>query len=91
MSGRVGTALEDLSRVPKNGRSSTVPWQTVELVCSIRKEQPAWSKHKIAVIRERDHDVKRTVFVLESFRFYAADSLIRTTVSAHSVSYWGIH
>ena len=47
--------LEDLSRAPLNRRTPTVPWQTVELICSIRGEQPAWSKHKIAVILARDH------------------------------------
>ena len=49
--------LEDLSRAPKTRRISKVPWQTVDLICSIRKEQPAWSKHKIAVILARDHGV----------------------------------
>jgi transposase InsO family protein len=49
--------LEDLSRAPVNRRTSAVPWQTVELIVSIRKEQPAWSKHKIAVILRRDHGV----------------------------------
>ena len=29
----------------------------MDLVCSIRREQPAWSKHKIAVILARDHGV----------------------------------
>jgi transposase InsO family protein len=29
----------------------------VDLICSIRTEQPAWSKHKIAVILSRDHGV----------------------------------
>src|SRR5450759_2153930 len=36
---------------------STVPWQTVDLICSIRSDQPAWSKHKIAVILARDHGI----------------------------------
>jgi transposase InsO family protein len=49
--------LEDLSRAPLNRRTPTVPWQTVELICSIRGEQPAWSKHKIAVILARDHGI----------------------------------
>ena len=50
--------LEDLSRAPHNRRTPTVPWQTVDLICSIRAQQPAWSKHKIAVILLRDHDIK---------------------------------
>jgi len=49
--------LEDLSRAPHNRRTSTVAWQTVDLICSIRAEQPAWSKHKIAVILARDHGI----------------------------------
>lgn len=49
--------LEDLSRAPKRRRTSTVPWQAVELIVSIRKEHPAWSKHKIAVILSRDHGI----------------------------------
>ena len=49
--------LEDLSRAPHNRRAPTVPWQTVDLICSIRSDQPAWSKHKIAVILARDHGI----------------------------------
>ena len=49
--------LEDLSRAPHNRRTPTVPWQTVDLICSIRAQQPAWSKHKIAVILQRDHGI----------------------------------
>lgn len=49
--------LESLSRAPKTRRVPTVPWQTVDLICSLRAEQPAWSKHKIAVILARDHGV----------------------------------
>ena len=49
--------LEDLSRAPKRRRRSTIPWKTVDLIVAIRKEQPAWSKHKIAVILSRDHDI----------------------------------
>jgi transposase InsO family protein len=49
--------LESLSRAPKRVRSSNLPWQTVDLICAIRAEHPAWSKHKIAVILSRDHGV----------------------------------
>lgn len=49
--------LEELSRAPRKRRFSVIPWETVELVVSVRKEQPAWSKHKIAVILERDHGI----------------------------------
>jgi putative transposase len=47
--------LENLSRAPKRRRVSEIPWQTIELIVAIRKEQPAWSKHKISVILKRDH------------------------------------
>ena len=49
--------LESLSRAPRSSRVSALPWQTVDLNCSIRAGQPAWSKHKIAVILARDHGV----------------------------------
>ena len=49
--------LEDLSRAPKRRRASRIPWQTVELICHLRREHPAWSKHKIAVILGRDYGV----------------------------------
>lgn len=49
--------LEDLSRTPKKKRISRVPWQTVDLIISIRSEYPAWSKHKISVILARDHGI----------------------------------
>ena len=50
--------LEDLSRAPRKKRTSSIPWQTVELIVAIRTEHPAWSKHKIAVILERDHGIR---------------------------------
>jgi len=50
--------LESLSRAPTRRRVSTVCWRTVDLIASIRKEHPAWSKHKIAVILGRDHGVE---------------------------------
>jgi len=50
--------LEDLSRAPRRHRVSKIPWQTVDLIVSIRKEQPAWSKHKISVILARDHGIE---------------------------------
>lgn len=49
--------LENLSRAPRRRRASRVPWQTVELIVAIRKERPAWSKHKISVILARDHEI----------------------------------
>ncbi|MDI6874014.1 MAG: helix-turn-helix domain-containing protein [Actinomycetota bacterium] len=50
--------LEDLPRTPKRRRVSRIPWQTVELICDLRREHPAWSKHKIAVILKRDHGIE---------------------------------
>ena len=47
--------LESLSRAPNRKRVSRLPWQAVDLICSIRAEHPAWSKHKIAVVLSRDH------------------------------------
>jgi transposase InsO family protein len=49
--------LESLSRAPNKKRESTIPWQVVSLIVSIRKGNPAWSKHKIAVILARDHGI----------------------------------
>lgn len=49
--------LESLSRAPRSARASQLPWRTVDLICSIRRAQPAWSKHKIAVILSRDHGI----------------------------------
>lgn len=49
--------LESRSRAPLGRRKSTVPRELVSLVVKIRKEYPAWSKHKIAVILRRDHGV----------------------------------
>ena len=50
--------LESLPRTPKTKRTSPVPWQTVGLIVEIRREHPAWSKRKIAVILERDHGIR---------------------------------
>jgi transposase InsO family protein len=49
--------LENRSRAPKRRRVSGVAWQTVELIVSLRKEHPAWSKHKIAVLLRRDYGI----------------------------------
>lgn len=39
-------------------RTSQVPRQTVDLTVAIRREHPAWSKHKVTVILKRDHGIK---------------------------------
>jgi len=49
--------LEELSRAPRRRRRSTISWEVVDLIVSVRKQYPAWSKHKIAVILSRDHDI----------------------------------
>ncbi len=49
--------LESLPRTPKRRRTTTVPWQTVQLICDLRREHPAWSRHKIAVILARDYGI----------------------------------
>lgn len=49
--------LEDLPRTPKRRRTSNIPWQTIQLICDLRREHPAWSKHKIAVILRRDYGI----------------------------------
>lgn len=49
--------LEELSRAPKRRRESAIPWEAVELVVNLRREYPAWSRHKIAVILKRDHGI----------------------------------
>ena len=49
--------LESLSCAPKRRRASTIPFETVSLVVSARREHPYLSKHKIAVVLRRDHGV----------------------------------
>ena len=49
--------LESLSSAPKRKRTSQIPWQVVNLVVSLRKEYPAWSKYKLEVILKRDYGI----------------------------------
>lgn len=49
--------LGDRSRAPVRKRTSTVPREHVSLIVSIRGENPAWSKHKIAVVLRRDYGI----------------------------------
>ena len=51
------SGLEDRSSCPRRKRASTVPREHVTLIVAIRREYPAWSKHKIAVILRRDHGI----------------------------------
>lgn len=49
--------LEEKSRRPRRFRSSKIPYETISLVVSLRREYPAWSKYKLAVILKRDHGI----------------------------------
>jgi len=49
------TSLEDRSRRPKHLRSSPLPQATVDKVIALRKEFPAWSKYKLAVLLHQRH------------------------------------
>lgn len=49
--------LEERSRAPQSRRASTVSREQASLIAAIRREYPAWSKHKIAVILARDHGI----------------------------------
>lgn len=49
--------LEGRSLAPELRRIPGVAWQTVEPLVSLRKEHPAWSKHKIGVLSRMDHGI----------------------------------
>jgi len=46
--------LNEYSRKPKNTRQPATPWQIVARVVELRKQYPAWSKHKLAAILKRE-------------------------------------
>lgn len=46
--------LNEYSRKPKNVRRPASPWQVVARVVELRKQYPAWSKHKLAAIVKRE-------------------------------------
>ena len=48
-------SLEDRSRKPHRLRSSPLPQATVEKVVALRREFPAWSKYKLAVLLKSRH------------------------------------
>jgi len=50
-------ALNDKSHRPKNVRRPTTDWKTVDEIVKVRKQYPAWSKYKIAVILKRDKKI----------------------------------
>lgn len=49
--------LESLSRKPRNFRKGEVSTQTIDLIVSLRKTYPAWSKYKLSVILKRDYTI----------------------------------
>ena len=46
--------LNEYSRRPKNVRCPATPWPVVARVVELRKQYPAWSKHKLAAIAKRE-------------------------------------
>lgn len=50
-------SLESHSRRPKRLRSSTIPWETILIVRTLRKKYPYYSKYKLAVILGRDYAI----------------------------------
>lgn len=46
--------LNEYSRKPKNVRRPATPWQIVARAVELRKQYPAWSKHKLAAILKRE-------------------------------------
>jgi transposase InsO family protein len=52
---RVGViGLNEYSRRPKNIRRPVTPWPVVARTVELRKQYPAWSKHKLAAIMKRE-------------------------------------
>ena len=46
--------LNESSRKPKRSRVPTTPWPIVARIVALRKQYPAWSKHKLAAIVTRE-------------------------------------
>ena len=46
--------LNELSKKPKHLRKPTTTWQIVSRVVELRKQYPAWSKHKLSAILKRE-------------------------------------
>lgn len=49
--------LENLPKQPKTMRQPTTPLAQVDLVRKLRRDNPEYSKYKLAVILERDHGI----------------------------------
>ena len=47
--------LNELSTKPKSVRRPASPWNIVSRVVELRKQYPAWSKHKLAAILKREN------------------------------------
>src|SRR3989344_9543355 len=46
--------LNESSRKPKRSRLPATPWPIVARIVALRKQYPAWSKHKLAAILKRE-------------------------------------
>jgi putative transposase len=46
--------LNESSRKPKHSRTPVTPWPVVARIVELRKQYPAWSKHKLAAIMKRE-------------------------------------
>jgi len=52
--------LNEYSRRPKNVRRPATPWPVISRVVGLRRQYPAWSKHKLAAILKREGLVAST-------------------------------
>ena len=48
------TGFNEYSRRPKNTRKPSTPWNMVKRTVELRNQYPAWSKHKIRVLLNRE-------------------------------------
>lgn len=49
--------MESMSTRPKHFRKSKIPSEIICLIIKLRKENPCWSKYKLAVLLKRDHKI----------------------------------
>lgn len=54
------TGFNEYSRRPRHTRTPVTPWHTVQRAVELRKQYPAWSKHKIRVLLKREGIVVST-------------------------------
>lgn len=50
--------LEELSKRPKRYRTSKIPLEHIDLVCTLRKLNPCFSKYKLKILLKRDYDIE---------------------------------